>query len=353
MEPHPKADESFEEEMLRGYLKVGPVRADLEAVFGDVGPGQDGPRHYAKKAFGPLSHYWHNYAPSQIRRKPARRRPCYRSERAAAAGDRRKVGDSPTVVLLGQSSAHGRRGVLVVFFAGDASAFFGLVVFRSRAALGALKKSGFPSTSSAGKRKDLPRRCGGPTTRRDAFATATPSPGAAPQAKKIHRGGNVNSRQKYKESPHQPGATPSTRDDARGHSDGGRPIHHGGTIRPGASRAPRPPESPPPPRQARRRPGPSIARRLGRVDEVLVERRELRRRRHDLPRRAVPVEVPDLAVAEGADALDGALDLVDERHDADLLRRRRVDVGRAAARPRHPQVAHVLFREGVDLCLLP
>ena len=53
--------------MLRGYLKVGPVRADLEAVFGDVGPGQDGPRHYAKKAFGPLSHYWHNYAPSQIR----------------------------------------------------------------------------------------------------------------------------------------------------------------------------------------------------------------------------------------------------------------------------------------------
>ena len=80
---------------------------------------------------------------------------------------------------------------------------------------------------------------------------------------------------------------------------------------------------------------------------------ELRRRRHDLPRRAVPVEVPDLAVAEGADALDGALDLVDERHDADLLRRRRVDVGRAAARPRHPQVPHVLFREGVDLCLLP
>ena len=65
--PTPKADESFEEEMLRGYLKVGPVRADLEAVFGDVGPGQDGPRHYAKKAFGPLSHYWHNYAPSQIR----------------------------------------------------------------------------------------------------------------------------------------------------------------------------------------------------------------------------------------------------------------------------------------------
>ena len=43
------------------------LRADLEAVFGDVGPGQDGPRHYAKKAFGPLSHYWHNYAPSQIR----------------------------------------------------------------------------------------------------------------------------------------------------------------------------------------------------------------------------------------------------------------------------------------------
>ena len=52
-------------------------------------------------------------------------------------------------------------------------------------------------------------------------------------------------------------------------------------------------------------------------------------------------------------ALDGAFDLVDERHAANLLRRRRVDVGRAAARPRHPQVPHVLLREGVDLCLLP
>ena len=131
--PTPKADESFEEEMLRGYLKVGPVRADLEAVFGDVGPGQDGPRHYAKKAFGPLSHYWHNYAPSQIRELCAP--PSVLSiEAVAARWEKSGLADGFAGTTLALMDARA-----FVVFAGECFRF-GLVV-SARAALGAAEAS--------------------------------------------------------------------------------------------------------------------------------------------------------------------------------------------------------------------
>ena len=115
--------------MLRGYLKVGPVRADLEAVFGDVGPGQDGPRHYAKKAFGPLSHYWHNYAPSQIRELCAP--PSVLSiEAVAARWEKSGLADGFAGTTLALMDARA-----FVVFAGECFRF-GLVV-SARAALGA------------------------------------------------------------------------------------------------------------------------------------------------------------------------------------------------------------------------
>ena len=110
-------------------------------MFGDVGPGQDGPRHYAKKAFGPLSHYWHNYAPSQIRELCAP--PSVLSiEAVAARWEKSGLADGFAGTTLALMDARA-----FVVFAGECFRF-GLVV-SARAALSKACFRGLSSSSRA------------------------------------------------------------------------------------------------------------------------------------------------------------------------------------------------------------